>query len=552
MDTASTGLEPDVVSSILPSYQMYNSLYRGQVLQSSKPPGYSCDSRGSTPPVAILDDGLDEDTNLVDRLRGLDDADVDGIEIAVHFTKDVCKPGVTPQHVQNLQPLRQGQYLHGYITIDNLSHKLYKFDQVFVFLEGVITRKDGSKHTFLQMLEFFASYNPARINRLPEENADPFVPREEEEDPCDGRILSFKRQSCILRQFARGGRYKRFFSFRLPELALDSQCSEGVPDHLVLPPSDPLGVHYAVSTRLVTRRRDLPGTSSSSPEFIMLKQQEAMVPVDPVSPLTSSEVEREELSERIYANLVERIRSHLEPDTATEKGAYTSPVSSLFSERTEVNRRVFGRPQLLGEFEVSSKKVVQTVYLHENTGGITVPLSLTFTAKNSASAPDVRRTLVNLEEITYETEFPMPFTIGAFLFNHGRGDLDHTIEDMRQRATALYNLLQATDLQLEASLVNAIKAVCKLQWRAKTHPMTEFNACSTVSKRANALPWQRSGVTQFTKLMHIDVDHRHFCRETLLPSFQTCHVGRAYFLKVTLLLTTKDTLCLRMPLVCKG
>lgn len=564
---------PEIVLSILPSYQMYNSLFHSVRPDcQTQPPGYLRSSletsdRTQLTAATSVDEDLEVSINLVDNLHALEDLDRPGFTMEVHFTKDVCKMGEAPEEAPYPARVEQGEYLHGYITIDNDLDTLYFFDQFFVMLEGVYKTKNGRKLTFLQMFDFGASYNLARINRLPEENASPFIYRESPLDLVDGRIACFQRNQKVYRCFQAGGRYKRYFSFKLPQRLLDCHCAENVPEHLALPPTitkdDHVGyadITYAITSRIITRRRNLNPERAeptlNSAEFVILKQAAFPLVVSPHNTMVLLDIENEELAERLYKNLLARIDEMVHPVQQHAKGEVTH-ISGRYKVKCPVSRRALGMTRTWGLLEVSLKKVVHPAYVNDASGMLTIPIALSFKLQNLAAPPEIRLTLVSLHEISYETTTPMPFALGAFLFNnqvkegiHDMDTLDYTINHVRNQATKLYQVLKKEGLSLEKELVDAIKAVCQLEWTSKTHTMPKFNAKSTISKRANALPWQRAGPREFCKLFHIEVDYRHFMIG-LTPLFQLCRVGKFYLLKITFVLNTGQKMNLKLPILFK-
>ncbi|CAN3363636.1 hypothetical protein DICA2_E12948 [Diutina catenulata] len=529
------------VSSILPSYKMYTSLFRSASEDDrSAPPGYSRSSsmtshRSESTAATSVDDELSMD--IIDNLATLQDLDLPGFKIDVHFTREVGKIGVRPEEI-TLGSVKPGDYIHGYINIDNESDTPYFFQQLFIMLEGVYSCK-AHQETFLQMFDFGASYNLARINRLLEENSSPYQFRDLPTDPVDGRIICFHKNHKVYRCFHAKSRYKRYFSFKLPDKLLDSHCGEAIPEHLALPPTARIGstkIHYAVTTRIIANQNP-----------IILKQSAFPVTVASANTMASVDIENEEFAERLYQNMMASIKKTLKPEEPRAKGGLTT-VSESYKTTKMLARKSFGRVRELGSLEVSSKKVVHPVYLNEK-GSLSLPISLRFQSENY-EPPNIKSTLVSVHEISYESSSALPFALGAFLFNRGIDgeSLDCTINRVRSHAIDITVLQKTHGLKVEKSLSDAIKGICHMKWSEKFHRLQSFNSDSTLSKRVNGLPWQPQGHS-LCKLFDIEVDYTHFA--ALAPSFQACRVGRFYLLKVTFLLATGQTVDVKVPVSIK-
>ncbi|WPK24627.1 hypothetical protein PUMCH_001906 [Australozyma saopauloensis] len=168
------------------------------------------------------------------------------LEVNLVFTQSVCQAGVRPDIIDVAQAEhRQGDYFHGYVTIKNTFSKPIPFDMVYVAFEGILCVKplpvdlkdkvpNPVVFKFLNMLDLFASWSYANIDRLVTDSGDPHDWCEGETDPQDGTLLSID----VKRMFMPGVTYKRFFSFRIPERLLDDCCDfHSLDIHCRVPPS---------------------------------------------------------------------------------------------------------------------------------------------------------------------------------------------------------------------------------------------------------------------------------------------------------------------------
>ncbi|RLV94492.1 Ubiquitin ligase-binding protein BUL1 [Spathaspora sp. JA1] len=167
----------------------------------------------------------------------------EAVKLEIQFTKDICEIGVKPEHVDpSLFEYKQGDFLNGYIKIQNTSDKAIPFEMFYLLFEGnfmIANKIDRSdKHPvkirkFLEMFDFSGSWNEAHINRLVTDVGNPYRCCDIF-DPIDGSYLSFDVKRTIYPKRV----YKRFFTFRIPDNLLDSECNEhGLSKHVEIPPT---------------------------------------------------------------------------------------------------------------------------------------------------------------------------------------------------------------------------------------------------------------------------------------------------------------------------
>ncbi|CAK7908790.1 hypothetical protein CAAN3_10S03312 [[Candida] anglica] len=223
---------------------------------SAPPSSSSVPSRPDTPLQA--DDQFNEDSaniweNTVlanaHRLKNLTHTDnklSNDLDIQIHVTERVCEKGVEPipMNPQDKE-FCQGDYIHGYVTIQNMSTQPINFEMVYVVFEGQLvtldnnqgiidTKKPCTVYKFLNMIDLFASWSYANIDRLVTDNGDPHDWCDGETDPWDNTVLSIG----VKRLFQPGVKYKRFFTFRVPEKLLDDACEiHDLGRHQEVPPS---------------------------------------------------------------------------------------------------------------------------------------------------------------------------------------------------------------------------------------------------------------------------------------------------------------------------
>lgn len=275
----------ELINNILPSYHMYQATISKNLTPTNEnfrvdPPMYEVtpvNSASQTPSLSALQsptsnlsveefpfptqqmdlvfDGesanIWENTILanVHKLPNLSNSDnkmCQDLEIDIKVTEKVCQKGVAPIVIDPLQyEFKQGDYIHGYVTMRNKSSIPILFDMVYVVFEGTLVvlennrglidiNKPSKVHKFLNMLDLFASWSYANIDRLATDNGDPHDWCYGETDPFDNTVLSID----VKRIFQPNVTYKRYFTFRVPEKLLDNTC-EGhtFSSHTEVPPS---------------------------------------------------------------------------------------------------------------------------------------------------------------------------------------------------------------------------------------------------------------------------------------------------------------------------
>ena len=394
----SSAADVDPLWSILPSYHMYNALYRGIHIDDNEddnddlPPIYDRNSisipslvseptyemgaptssqhttltqsntsiQSSTPGEDSRFILADEQTNwqetildnthLLKNLTETNNPDSNAMSIKIHFTKDICQVGKKPVEIDpSLFEYKQGDYLNGYVVIRNDSDKPIPFEMFYLVFEGtmkILDLKSGKfKHSrnFLQMFDFSGSWNEGHINRLITEFANPYE-CPDIRDSLDGSFLSFASQKEIMPNRT----YKRFFTFKIPNFLLDTECNEhNLSTHVQLPPSmgcPTIGKHgehktpvkdfsmqdsaitYGVLARFVGRKSrynvdkslfksdDTILVNSKGDEFLILKEEYNYVRILQQSNiLTKSEQAMKYVETKLlYDNLTNRVREKIE------------------------------------------------------------------------------------------------------------------------------------------------------------------------------------------------------------------------------------------------
>lgn len=271
--------EPELLN-ILPSYQMYRNTVsmnltptteREQMLPDYElTPQQSVESVASPisqtgsfdePPSEHATNPNDEITNdtilgNVHKLKRLSSTNKNVsklLKLQLFFTEKVGKIGVKPNIIDPLSmELKQGDYVYGFILINNNTENPIPFDMFAVVLEGneinmnnkqSVVQLPDSVTQFLSLFDFAASYNDGNLDRLNGEVSDPFTPKETY-DPIDHTRVQLDHKRILQPNVT----YKKFFAFKLPEKLLDSTCEHGLVKHLQLPSTLGVSKYEAINT----------------------------------------------------------------------------------------------------------------------------------------------------------------------------------------------------------------------------------------------------------------------------------------------------------------
>ena len=308
------------------------------------------------------------------------------VEIKIYYTKDVGEVNKQPEMIDpSLFEYKQGDLLNGYVTIKNTSSKPINFEMFYLLFEGnfmVSNTKDVKDpipvkiQRFLEMFDFYGSWNEAHINRLKTDCEDLFHGCVGDViDPLDGSYLYF----CPKRELVPKRTYKRFFSFRIPHKLLDCVCNEhNLSLHVELPPTIGLSrwelrhyperaksklqdlslydssVSYGVMARFIGRKskwerefgkfepprreEDAKLVNSTGDEYIILKERTNYIRVVAETNLHS---ELEKLMKKVenkllFENLLARVAERIEHGKRMLKVLESSSNTPIFSQETDL------------------------------------------------------------------------------------------------------------------------------------------------------------------------------------------------------------------------
>ncbi|KAF3985108.1 hypothetical protein FT663_05346 [Candidozyma haemuli var. vulneris] len=181
--------------------------------------------------------------SVLDNIDKLPVARSSPLSVQIFVTKDVPVPNKANELENKLKEYSCGDIVNGYIIIANTSNRDVDFGLFTVSLEGAVkaislpSKQDAlsEKYSakimlkkFLKMYDLNASYNYGVIPSSAGIQYDP-----DTRDHHDGCILGLP-DNRILKA---GERYKKFITFKFPEMLLDSACPHDVMRHTMPPPS---------------------------------------------------------------------------------------------------------------------------------------------------------------------------------------------------------------------------------------------------------------------------------------------------------------------------
>lgn len=319
------------------------------------------------------------------------------LDIQLFVTRKVCQKGVAPDIINpsNIE-FKQGDFIHGFVTIENHSSEPISFDMVYVVFEGTLivlenndglidTQKPKVVHKFLNMTDLFASWSFANIDRLTTDNGDPHDWCEGETDPYDNTILSLD----LKRKFLPNVKYKRFFSFKVPDKLLDDICdihnlnkhtelpsSLGFPKYTMKPSSllskkqDTVNdlsfldtsINYSVECRVIGKANDY-DVKMEKDQYVIANESLCPVRVVPLS--NNFYIEDNEQIYRYYLAFVKSVTDQIELGNSMVNAKETlnelslSPVSSTDSKSRQLYNHA--RNEIEKSF-VSSKQFMDNIY----------------------------------------------------------------------------------------------------------------------------------------------------------------------------------------------
>ncbi|ODV81713.1 uncharacterized protein CANTADRAFT_3792 [Suhomyces tanzawaensis NRRL Y-17324] len=178
-----------------------------------------------------------------------------------------------------------------------------------------------------------------------------------------------------------------------------------------------------------------------------------------------------------------------------------------------------------------------------------VDLSLVFESDEAANKPPLISSIeANLVLWSYNTEYPLPFELGYdFFYTNPKGDEDKHEDDvsitrdnlqrLKDQVFTYIEYLRANEAHLSKEAYLYLKAVKSLGVKKDTlkdyyKTLTSQSHPQLLNNETGWKATQKKGGFRWTKDFTIPLDAINKNNISLIPSFQTCLVGRLYYIQV--------------------
>ncbi|CAI5758578.1 unnamed protein product [Candida verbasci] len=722
--------EDELINNILPSYHMFQSTVSKNLTPTDEnylvdPPNYddkSCDKRNNSTPNLMtpitsetpslltsvatsnmhspIDEVVNQGENYfnfeeeeeqynyneesdnlwknnilsnVDQLPNLTYAKnpiADSLKIDIQVTEKVCQKGIKPIFMDpSTREFNQGDYLHGYITIRNVSDKPIPFDMVYVVFEGslaIINSQVGmidvknplTRFKFLNMMDLFASWSYANIDRLITDNGDPHDWCDGETDPYDNTLLAID----VKRLFQPNVTYKRFFTFRIPSKLLDDTCSHNLPSHLEVPPT--LGIDrnnvlpsmilatknnqikdlsfmdssisYSIDARVIGKASDY-NFPVEKDQYVVAKLASTPIRVIPKPNLEYQYNKNHIIKEAgIYykafldsimvkidygndlLNTATNLRPHLSPAISHDsvKLRHLYDVANSTFKKTLRQRKIddddlyqclipFKKKSITGSSKylgVISLSTIKDDYRIRYTSPpkfgrsskdteLVIPIEISYfseTDNSSKNIPEIKSIDVELVTLTIRSnKHAIPFEFIPDMLFH-ENEIDNTghrknffqydnfdqiiIKKFQEYLYEFHRLIKELGndlLKIETKLYRDVKSIASLKTKYINLPISNcnylYNHNGNLGSYTNikSIPWSVEENTQnqvYSKKLSIKMDLNNCSLKgtefpmkgldtiVLVPNFQSCYMGRLYYVKVSVRMSHGVNLILNVPL----
>ncbi|CAH2355099.1 hypothetical protein CLIB1423_21S01794 [[Candida] railenensis] len=465
----------------------------------------------------------------------------DSISIAVYLTAEACIPGKSPKflspEVSNYYTT--GDDIHGFVLCENLTSTDLPFSMFHVLLEGNIIRADSMYKTtktkphkvinFLQSVDLSASFNYSVEEGL-------------KFDPIDNTQLFFSRGRIL----EPGVRYKRYFSFKVPQKLIDYHSKEdGLIMQTQLPPSlDPESfetlsfndnkIEYSIIAKLVgqeVHQNNFFTFKDCSRNVIIIPQttKEAMNPYhrEEAKAITNSIKAEAEY----FIKLGKQIRK-LMPIEESSKGKLQNGIDRTSFPNSQGNNvtEFMQSPNHLSKLPIRTKKLfggtsnelglldvfVSTIHKEVkfiapiglrkteilqkdlDSWKINIPVSLRYLPNSDGKFPEITNISASLECVTYVNDkFKLPIEIDFdYLFNNETGEELPTIliktfkrlnYDLCEQLREVHN---RQDFSVVASLLEDLRAISTIKTKKSTLSIGDITIDSSSKLNSKSLPWK--------------------------------------------------------------
>lgn len=529
---------------------MYKSLVHKKLqhLRNDEPPDYQILSH-LTP---------NQSRTSIDTLKTIRFNDLDklkmnynqNIKIDIQLTETPSVIGKEPQILNDdTKEYKEDDYIYGYAIIENTSSERIAFSVLYILLEGVYQYDDKLTHKIISMVDLNAS--------LVNEN----LPTTQK-DPID--------QTCIVMNEVLEPhiKYKRFFTFKVPQYILDANCSHFLTNHLYLPPSfggagkfrdfgiDYTSIKYSINSYLIGETKE---------EFIKMGHGDRRIRIIPRN-YNSNDPSIVKNYQFFHSRLKQELRIY-------DKKKYDQMISKLFEIKEGTCNTDLEKTFTVGEVrtkviismhEPFTLRYTPPISKHPDVNQqIKIPIKFESASKVKLKSIECELVLVTVDSATSSIPFMI---VPDMIFNNSHEDtnfkniisdpyhklfkevkktLSKNNESFKLGSYLYENIRRMSNLKCVYHELQIDDIDCKVNYDSTQDSQNE-NLKNKLKNINNRKPNQERKTKSLSidavvklKSMHIKkldkaVQYNRFGGFTLIPNFQTCYMARLYFIKLIL------------------
>lgn len=224
-ELSGASLPPSLVSGSSSASTISAGAYRHQESQIT-PEAITFDDAGSNPWQATVLDNV----GYLNNMTYSGNLFTENLKINTYFIKEVAEFNQPVELIDSHTDYKQGDTINGYVTIENTTQDTpIKFKMFYLLFEGIVKFKSKTIK-FLEMFDMAASSHGVHVNRL--------ITEYQWNEKCPLRIDSEGYHHTMPSHVVKPKtKYKRFFSFKIPNQLLDNQTEHhNCVTHLNIPP----------------------------------------------------------------------------------------------------------------------------------------------------------------------------------------------------------------------------------------------------------------------------------------------------------------------------
>lgn len=352
---------------------------------------------------------------------------------------------------------------------------------------------------------------------------------------------------------------------------------------------------YGVEVRVVGRASQFDKRTAQD-EFVIMEQESCFVRLVPRSGDDYAYDDNQLEAESMYSTLVDRVNSKLESgrdllnscQNSTElvrklsitkkKQLYTSESKPKLKRRNleeykvtvplKRKLKITSNFKYAGSFEMTSPRMKYQVQYHLPimnylpNGKLNIPIELFFkSASNDIKPPEIKGILVEVLVFTFRSKkYTMPVELTPeMIFKNTSVPNDNYEHNVGQifkgyldELTYLIHQTLMQQLNVDSQLIMDVRAMADLGCKYHHIKVNDLQ----IKTDKGLLHWEKDTLVQdgqYIKTIDIFTDINSIFKEktqevfTLVPSFQSCFLGRMYFLNISVKLQNHDPVYMKIP-----